>query len=136
MEQNLVYYSADSTLSRSKIKILSLSLKLLSLCVSTSDNMLALISEINLNSLKSQLITIFKFKIGGTPHRDHVFRTAKFCNHEGLCLKGEYCFFQSLVSFDILTFDCANDIFYVLQQANLLLPVEKLGKIRFNKDAG
>jgi hypothetical protein len=40
------------------------------------------------------------------------------------------------VTFDVLTFDCAYNIFYILRMANLLLPVENLGKIRFNKEAG
>jgi len=114
IEQNFVYYSADSILARNKIMILSLALNLLTLCVQTTDNLLSVICEINLSNLKSQLITIFKFKIGGTPHRDHVYRTDKHCTHKGLCLKGEYCFFQCLVSFDDVTFQCADNLFYVL----------------------
>lgn len=94
--------------------MMSLALNLLTLCVKSEENLQSVILEINMNNLKAQLMTIFKFKIGGTPHRDHVFNTNKVCTHKGLCLEDEYCFFQSLVSFDQLTFKCAYNIFFVL----------------------
>jgi hypothetical protein len=115
LNQNFVYFSADSILSRNKIKLFARCLKLLTLLSDSKDNLESVICEVNLLNLKSQLTTIFKFKIGGTPHRDHVFRTQKVCTHHGLCLQGEYCFFQCLVTFDELTFACANDIFFILQ---------------------
>jgi hypothetical protein len=39
LEQNFVYYSADSLLSRNKIQMMSLALNLLTLCVKSEENL-------------------------------------------------------------------------------------------------
>lgn len=67
IEQNFVYFSSDSALSRMKIKLMYYALRLISSCIENESNMTQVIQEVSLQSLKSQLIGIFKFRIGGTP---------------------------------------------------------------------
>ena len=120
-----------------KIKLMYYALRLISSCIENESNMTQVIQEVSLQSLKSQLIGIFKFRIGGTPQREHAFKTNKFCNHsEELCTKNEYCFFEDLVTFDLFTVECGFLMFQILMQANKLLPAQILGNIRFNKDTG
>lgn len=82
-------------------------LRLISSCIETESNISNVICEVSLQALKAQLIGIYKFRIGGTPYRQHAFKTNKVCKHsEELCTKNEYCFFEDIVSFDLFTIEC------------------------------
>jgi hypothetical protein len=74
-------FLVDSAPARAKIDFMSRSLRLIRVILDIpSDHpdelilekrvMKAIAERMNLNNLKAKLIDIFKFKIGGTPHRE------------------------------------------------------------------
>ena len=93
--------------------------------------------HLSLDSLRIKLIDIFKFKIGGTPHREAVFKARKMCNHcdgimhgvftNAICTRDEYCFFEYLVPFDLITIECAQTAFELIFSLNQVLPAFALG---------
>ena len=87
-------------------------LRLRSSCIETEGNISSVIVEVSLQQLKAQMISIFKFRIGGTPNRQHAFKTNQLCTHDKkLCTPNEYCFFEHIVSFDLFTIECGFLIF-------------------------
>ena len=79
-------------------------------------------SSINKQNLRNKLIDIYKFKLGGTEHKQMVYMTRKMCTHAvskrkmrpSKCELNEYCFFEHLVPMDFVTLACGEDIFKIL----------------------
>jgi len=132
-------YLVDSAENRAKLEMMSRTLRLIRAILDLPCNdeslrvqvMKDVAEQIKFQNLKSKLIDIFKFKIGGTPHRDYVYRTSKMCLHTDtimndvggddwrarnvkFCEKGEYCFFDHLLPLDHLTIKCAFNIFFFI----------------------
>ena len=86
------------------------------------------------------MMDIFKAKIGGTPHREKIFRTRAFCNHvkskltrkKSLCHKNEHCFYENLLPMDLVTIAIGQDIFMILYILNICLPKHKLDEVKFD----
>ena len=99
-----------------------------------------IVKFLNKQNLRNKLLDIFKAKIGGTAHREKIFKTRAYCTHatdevqmkRTNCQFNEHCFYENLVPFDQLTIDCAEDLFMILYILNKKLPKYKLDEIKFD----
>jgi len=152
LEQEFTYFMVDSPLQRAKIEIMD---RVLSLIKSLLDCrtkqelnglMVKVNQQVNLQNLKCKLLDIFKFKVAGTPHKEHVYMTNRQCKHytqssgskaskrKAFCQEGEYCFFEHLLPLDFVTINCAFNIFFLLMYANEVMPSDTIGSIKFDPE--
>lgn len=100
-----------------------------------------IVKFLNKQNLRNKLIDIFKSRIGGTPHREKIFKTRAFCNHtkpgicktrRNYCQKNEHCFYEHLIPMDQITIHIAEDLFQIIHILNTNLPKYKLDEIKFD----
>jgi hypothetical protein len=98
--------------------------------------------HLSFESLRMRFIDIFKFKIGGTPFREQIYRSHRMCDHwnsplhglftNAICSKDEFCFFEHLVPYDSITIQCALLTFELIFTFNQSLPAFALGSVKFD----
>ena len=122
LELDYRFFQVDKMEQRLKVRLLNTVLLFLVRLISHKDweTQVQLVSYIvkflNKQNLRNKLLDIFKAKVGGTPHRERIYKTRAFCKHVAdgsavnlsheilnirkRCQYNEYCFHEHLVPFD------------------------------------